>query len=213
MVTFKSPIFMRIFDSYGVLGSIRLARDLFLTQIDTIVHFKSKIRLIRRPVYIRGKKYIKIGNNFTSGVGLRLDAFPRQSGNCIIIGNNVEINDYVHIGAIKSVVIGNDVLVASKVFISDHNHGSYGKLGKHDNPLTTIPRDRELSYSPVLIQDSVWIGESVTILPGVTIGTGSIIGCMSVVTHDIPAFSVAAGIPARVIKSYNFDTSEWVRCS
>lgn len=203
---------MRILNTYGLFGVFRLIIDLFLTRIDSILRFKSRIRLIRRPVYIRGHKYIKIGNNFTSGVGLRLDAFPLQGNKCLVIGDNVEVNDYVHIGAINSVVIGNNVLIASKVFISDHNHGYYGNSGRHDNPLTTIAKDRELSHAPVVIEDNVWIGEFVSVLPGVTIGKGSIIGTMSVVTRNVPPYSIAIGSPARVVKSYNFDTSEWERC-
>ncbi len=200
---------MKLLNTYGVFGIIRLAIDLFLTQIDSIVCFKSSIRLIRRPVYIRGRKCIKIGNNFTSGVGLRLDAFPKQMKPCLIIGDNVEVNDYVHIGAINSVLIGNNVLIASKVFISDHNHGYYGNSGKHDNPLTTIPKYRELSSAPVVIEDNVWIGEFVSVLPGVTIGKGSIIGSMSVVTHDIPPASIAVGTPAKVIKTFRTDILKW----
>jgi lipopolysaccharide O-acetyltransferase len=141
-------------------------------------------------------------------VGLRLDAFPIGKNICIKIGNNVEINDYVHIGAIQSVTIGDNVLIASKVFISDHNHGHYGTNNRHDSP-DSIPKERELSYAPVVIANNVWIGESVSIMPGVTIGKGSIIGAMSVVTRAIPPYCIAVGSPAKEIKKYNFDTSNW----
>ena len=64
------------------------------------------------------------------------------------------------------------------------------------------PLKRELKeYGPLIIEDNVWIGYKVTIIGGITIGTGAIIGANSVVTKDIPPYSVAAGIPARVIKS------------
>jgi lipopolysaccharide O-acetyltransferase len=120
----------------------------------------------------------------------------------------VQVNDYVHIGAINSVKIGNNVLIASKVFISDHNHGFYGLNDRHDSPLS-VPKDRELSFSSVVIEDNVWLGEFVAVLPGVTIGKGSIIGSMSVVSKNIPEFSIAVGSPAKVIKKYNFETSKW----
>ena len=192
---------------YGVFGLVRLLFSLLLTQLDKI-YFGSSIRLIRRPVYIRGRKYISIGNGFTSGVGLRMDAFPIGNNICIEIGNNVEVNDYVHIGAIQSVTIGDNVLIASKVFISDHNHGHYGTKNRHDSP-ESIPKERELSYAPVVIANNVWIGESVSIMPGVTIGKGSIIGALAVVTRTIPPYCIAVGSPAKVIKIYNFDTSKW----
>ncbi|WP_223911001.1 hypothetical protein [Geobacter sp. AOG1] len=182
--------------------------DVLITRIDAMLYWKNKIRIIRRPVYIRGKKYIALGNNFTSGVGMRLDAFSIHGKVCLEIGDNVEVNDYVHIGATNSVKIGNNVLIASKVFISDHSHGFYGLNDRHDSPLT-IPKDRELSFSSVTIEDNVWIGEFVSVLPGVTIGSGSIIGTMSVVTKSIPANSIAVGSPAKVVKCYNFETAKW----
>jgi lipopolysaccharide O-acetyltransferase len=192
---------------YGYFGFFRLAFNTLLTKLDNI-YYNSSIRLIRRPVYIRGRKHISIGDGFTSGVGLRLDAFPVVDNICIKIGSNVEVNDYVHIGAIKSVTIGDNVLIASKVYISDHNHGYYGTNDRHDSP-DSIPKDRELSYAPVVIENNVWIGESVSIMPGVTLGKGSIIGALAVVTRSIPPYCIAVGSPAKVIKKYNFVISKW----
>jgi len=153
-------------------------------------------------------KYIKIGREFTSGVGLRLDAFSLDNEICIRIGDGVQVNDYVHIGAVKLVLIGNNVLIASNVFISDHNHGIYEGENNQDSP-DTIPLRRKLSYVPVVIEDNVWIGEFVSVLPGVTIGKGSVVGTMSVVTKDLPPYSIAVGSPARVVKEFNFDTEKW----
>lgn len=199
---------MRLISLYGFYGIIRLLRDVILTRFERFFLWKFKIRIIRRPAYIRGRKYILLGDDFTSGVGLRLDAFSSHGGVCLEIGNNVEVNDYVHIGAINSIKIGNNVLIASKVFISDHNHGFYGLNERHDDPLS-IPKDRALSSLAVVIEDNVWLGEFVVVLPGVSIGTGSIIGSMSVVSKSIPPFSIAVGAPAKVIKKYNFEISKW----
>jgi len=199
---------MSLFSSYGFCGFINLVKDVLITRLEVILYWKSSIRIIRRPCYVRGRKHISLGNGFTSGVGMRFDAFPVHGHLCLEIGDNVQINDYVHIGAVNSVKIGNNVLIASKVFISDHNHGFYGLNGRHDSPLS-IPKDRELSFSTVTIEDNVWLGEFVVVLPGVTIGRGSIIGSMSVVSKSIPAFSIAVGSPAKVIKKYNFETSTW----
>jgi lipopolysaccharide O-acetyltransferase len=73
------------------------------------------------------------------------------------------------------------------------------------------PQKRPLNSLPVIISKNVWIGESVSILPGVRIGKASIIGANSVVTKDIPDYSIAAGNPAKVIKKYNFATRCWER--
>ena len=123
------------------------------------------------------------------------------------IGKNVQINDCVHIAVTNSVTIGNDVLIASKVFITDHNHGSYSDEF-HDNP-DEPPYNRKIYSKPVVIKDRVWLGENVAVMPGVTIGEGVIIGCSAVVTKSIPPNCIAAGNPAKVIKTYNFKNNKW----
>lgn len=192
-------------NSYTIGSLLKLSTNYLFTHI-----FYSSARLIRAPFYIRGKRYIDLGLRLTTGVGCRLDAFPRELKIVLHIGNDVQINDYVHIGAIDSVTIGDRVLIASKVFITDHNHGSYGFENIHTSPLVP-PLKRALSSAPVIIEEDVWIGEFVSILPGVTIGKGSIIGTMSVVTKDIPPFSIALGSPAKVVKQFDFEKHEWIR--
>ena len=137
---------------------------------------------MRRPLYIRGRRWIVLGRGFTCGRGLRMDALGDSSTThpLIHIGSDVEMNDYVHIGAVESVTIGDRVLIASKVFISDHDHGSYGKGGIHSDP-RIAPAERPLSAAPVVIEDNVWLGEFVSVLAGVRIGKGAIIGTMSTV--------------------------------
>ena len=191
---------------YGIIGILSLILD----KINTKVLF-NQARIIRRPYIIRGKKFISIGDNFTTGVGVRLEAvfhsIPKIKYT-LTIGDNVQINDYVHIAALQNVYIGNNVLIASKVFISDHNHGVYSGSENDDNP-NSLPDKRQIICSKVIINDNVWIGEFVAILPGVTIGKGSIIGSMSVVTKDIPPNSIAVGSPAKVIKQFNFSKDRW----
>lgn len=191
---------------YGILGSLRLIMALIYTKV-----FYRQARLIRLPFDIRNKKNIKIGKNFTAGFGCRIEAFPLDDTSkiCINIGENVQINDYVHIGAVGSIIIGNNVLMASKIYISDHNHGSYDE-DQNDHPMS-IPTERKAISKPVIIEDNVWIGESVCILPGVTIGKGSVIGALSVVTKSIPPFSIAVGSPAKVVKIYDFENNKWIK--
>lgn len=180
--------------------------QLIINKIITLALY-SNSRIIRQPFYIRGKKNIDLGKNLTTGVGCRLDAFTKEKKTVLIFGNNVQINDYVHIAAVESVSIGNDVLIASKVFISDHSHGKYS--GEFQDDPSSIVAQRELSSKSVIINDNVWIGEFVSILPGVKIGKNSIIGTMSVVTKDIPDNCIAVGSPAKVVKKYNFETNQW----
>lgn len=191
---------------YGVFGALRLMFSVIYTRI-----FFPGARLIRLPFDIRNRRFISIGKGFTSGFGCRIESFPENTNRKInvLIGENVQINDYVHIAAVDYIEIGDNVLIASKVFISDNNHGSY-TLSDSDHP-STIPASRKASFKPVYIKKNVWIGESVCILPGVTIGEGSIIGALSVVTKDIPPNSIAVGSPARVVKQFDFKTNCWVK--
>jgi len=188
--------------NYGPLGVLRLARDWALTRMTF-----PQARIIRRPVYIRGTGKISIGSGFTSGPGLRIDCFG--AGAQVVIGAQVEVNDYVHIGSRESVAIGDRVLIASGVFISDHNHGYYGDAPEHSSPLIA-PAERPYQRIPVAIEDDVWLGEHVCVLPGVHIGKGAIIGAGSVVTSSVPAYTICAGVPARVIRRFDFQLNRWV---
>ena len=188
---------------YGVFGVLQL----IIFKIRTKSLF-SKARIIRFPIMIRGKKLIKVGYGFTTGYNCRIDAYTETNSKQVItIGKNVQINDYVHIGAVESIEIEDNVLIASKVFITDHNHGNYS--GENQDSPETIPHDRTIYSKPVKIKKNVWLGEFVSVLSGVTIGEGSIIGAMSVVNKDIPPFTIAVGCPAKVIKKYNHSTKKW----
>ncbi len=179
---------------------------LIVSVIRTKLLFR-KARLIRFPFDIRGKKFVNLGKGLTTGIGCRFEAYPEDSCPTLFFGKDVQLNDYVHITAMKSVRIGNNVLMASKIYISDCTHGFYsGMVHSHPN---IPPMEREYSIKPVDIKDNVWIGESVSILPGVTIGKGSIIGANSVVSKDIPEYSIAVGVPAKVVKKFNFETLQW----
>lgn len=165
-------------------------------------------RIIRFPIDIRGKKFIQIGGKFTTGIGCRIEAYPEGNNKTLFIGDNFQMNDYVHITAMNSVIIGNNVLLASKIYISDCSHGSY--LGNDDDSHPDTPPNKRLLFSkPVVIEDNVWLGEFVSVLPGVTIGKGTIVGANSVVSKSLPPYVIAVGTPAKPIKFYNFDTQKW----
>ena len=165
-------------------------------------------RLLRQPIDIRGKKGIDFGQQLTTGYHCRFEAHNKDENVSLHFGNNIQINDFVHIAALNEVRIGDNVLIASKVFITDLEHGSY--VGNESDSLPdSIVKERPLSSKSVIIKDNVWLGEHVSVLPGVTIGENSIIGANSVVTKSIPANSIAVGIPAKVIKQFNFETKRW----
>jgi len=189
---------------YGWLGSIRLLLDLVHTRL-----LYPGARLVRRPAYVRGRANMRFGHGITTGVGLRLDAFPATDCVVLHIGHHVQVNDNVHIAAIEQVYIGDHTLIASKVFITDHHHGEYRLADPASSP--DVPPDaRPLVARPVHIGKRVWIGEHVCIMPGVTIGDGAIIGAGSIVTHDIPPATIVAGNPARVLRRYDPAAQAWM---
>ncbi|WP_207220007.1 DapH/DapD/GlmU-related protein [Emticicia agri] len=156
---------------------------------------------------------IDFGKALTTGRGCRLEVVilenNLQEKKLLIFGSNIQLNDYVHITAAEKVILEDNVLIASKVYISDCSHGTYGKFDINDHP-DTIPKDRKLYSMPVTIKKNVWIGEGVCVLMGVTIGEGSIIGSNAVVSKDIPSYSIAVGNPAKVIKKFDTNQQKWI---
>lgn len=195
----------RVVRSYGLIGIFRLTIDLINTKI-----FFSGARIVRRPIYLRGKAGFSFGTQFTLGRNARIELFPTgRSQPSLSIGNNVQINDSVHIAVIQSIEIGDHVLIASRVFISDHGHGNYSSQGIPSNPAEP-PNARQLTSAPVKIGNNVWIGEQVSILPGVSLGSGCVVGANSTVTKSFPKNTMIAGSPAKIIKRFDDNREEWV---
>ena len=172
--------------------------------LEIIISLVSKnleiIHKLERDLSINGAKHIKIGNNFYAGKDIILDAWEvhgEQKFNPEIdIGDNVSLNDNVHISAIDYIKIGNNVLFGRNVFITDNSHGASDL-----NDILIAPEKRDLSSKgPVIIGDNVWIGRGVVILSGVKIGDNAVIGANSVVTKSVPKNCVVAGAPAKIIK-------------
>ena len=114
----------------------------------------------------------------------------------LTIGDNGSFGAFNHITCINKIQIGDNCLTGKWVTISDNNHGTTDFDTLHEAPAI-----RKLyTKGPVIIGKNVWIGDKATILGGVTIGDGAVIAANSVVTKDVPAYSVVGGNPARVIK-------------
>lgn len=111
----------------------------------------------------------------------------------LIVGDRVIFGHHCTVGAKQSVVIGADCLIAEMVSIRDHDH---------ETSSTDVPmRNQGSRCAPVVIGDDVWLGTRVAVLKGVHIGSGSIVGAGAVVTKDLPPYSIAVGVPARVVGS------------
>ena len=174
--------------------------------------FRVKKIKIGPRAFLRGLSWIEMGEDFTAGPGLWLEAITRYNDEVftpkIVIGHHVQISHFGHIAATHLVEIGDNVLMGSKVMITDHNHGQYTRqphTSPHIGP-TKRPLDRDRR---VVIGKNVWLGDGVVVTPGSLIGEGSVIGANSVVLGSIPPFSVAVGMPATVRKVFDFEAGKW----
>ena len=163
----------------------------------------TRLSLGSTRLHLTGMKYMELGEDVELYFDARLeciDSFANTGQRFtprLILHDKVVIAPLCRIGCINHVEIGEWTTMGSKCYITDHTHG-----GTTREELETPPRMRELvSRGPVIIGKHVHIGEGVSIMPGVTIGDYALIGAGSVVTRDIPAYSIAVGSPAKVIKS------------
>lgn len=169
-----------------------------------------KIRIGPRA-YLRGLSAIEMGEDLSAGEGLWLEAITKYNDQTfsprIVIGQHVRISHFVHIAATHLVEIGDNVLMGSKVMITDHNHGQYSR--EHTSP-QVAPALRPLDCDQrVVIGRNVWLGDGVVVTAGASVGEGSVIGANSVVLGNIPAFTIAVGVPAKVRKAFNFESGKW----
>lgn len=121
-------------------------------------------------------------------------ALLKTNGGKIEIGRGCSVNDYSILYGFGGISMGDDVHIAAHTVIVASEH-IYERLGIPDFSV-------EMRGQGIKIENSVWIGANAVILDGVSIGLGAVIGAGAVVTKDIPPYSVAVGVPARVIKKW-----------
>ena len=128
----------------------------------------------------------------------------QEDGAKLIIGSYSDIGMGATISAARHIEIGEHVLLARNVYISDHRHG-------FEDIKLPIIHQKINGIVPVSIGRETWLGQNVAVLPGAQIGIHCVIGANPVVNSTIPDFSVAVGTPARVIRRYNQETGAWER--
>lgn len=163
-----------------------------------------------KDAIIEGFNYISIGTNTVIGPGSEIIALDRHFNQKLTpdlrIGNHVRATSKCRITCAGCISIEDDVLMGPEVFITDHGHGM--------NPMSKNGYSpQQLIVKNVTIKEGAWIGQRVCILPGTTVGVHSIIGAGSIVTKSIPDYCMAVGNPAKIIKRWDFNLKEWVRCS
>jgi acetyltransferase-like isoleucine patch superfamily enzyme len=162
--------------------------------------------LARRQAFARGPVHGNVLEMLREG---RLDIGPHayfepgvwltSASGRITIGAGALLNLGVMVAAVESVQIGEHCMLANGCLVTDGNH-------RFDDPDTPVPWQGFTSKGPVVLGDNVWLGANVVVTSGVRIGRRSIIGANSVVTQDVPDFSVAAGAPATVIRTIDYSS-------
>jgi acetyltransferase-like isoleucine patch superfamily enzyme len=108
----------------------------------------------------------------------------------LVIGDHTFIGKGSEIDVMESITIGAHTLIAPNVFITDHTHNASAELRVDE---------QGVRCAPVVIGSDAWVGTRAVILPGVTIGDGAIVGAGAVVTKNVPAKAIVAGVPARIM--------------
>ena len=167
---------------------------------------------LQQGCQIFGHRHIRIGRDFRAGRLLWLEAVTefdlQRFSPQLIIGERVSCSDGVHIACAARVTIGHDVLIGSKVHITDHNHGNYSGSAPHGSP-NIPPAKRVLAGAPVDIGDRVFLADGVIVLPGSVIGAGTVVGANAVVSGTLPPDSICVGTPARPIKTFDHVLQRW----
>lgn len=161
-------------------------------------------------VEIKNSRFIQLGKRVYIGKNtlIQLEPFHHLEYGShkpkLKIGNNVTVNNGSVISAVSDIEIEDDVIIAPYCYITDNSHC----FDKVDISIRYQGLDK---VKPVKIKKGAWLGWSSVICPGVTIGKNSVIGANSVVTKDVPDYSVAVGAPAKVIKRYDFESGKWLK--
>jgi acetyltransferase-like isoleucine patch superfamily enzyme len=160
-------------------------------QLGQHVQWDGDVPLVYGDGHIHIGDHVHVGNRQTWVVGLKVYNDARLS-----IGDYTTINYQTLISVAKEVRIGRYCALAGEIKIFDNNSHSLDWVARRAHlPIT------EADVAPVVIEDDVWIGNNCIILKGVHVGRGAVIAAGSVVTHDVPEFTLVAGVPARPIKT------------
>jgi acetyltransferase-like isoleucine patch superfamily enzyme len=156
--------------------------------------YQYKFKSIGKKCSLGSKITITVLDNniqLSNNVAIRNNVIIGGRGE-LTIGRNTVINEQSIIACYEKVEIGEDVMFAPRCYVLDIDHAYSNK---------EIPISKQgYKTSPVKIGDGVWLGTQVVVTRGVVIGEGAIVAANSVVTKDIPPYTIAAGIPAKVIK-------------
>ncbi len=172
-------------------SNLRFLKQQLSCRKDCTMSFGGKIDLhLETYIMVEPTSSLSIGERVIIMDHTRIMA---KRGGEILIGNNVNIGRYCIISSWYKIVIEDNVLFSSMIWITDHQH--------EFDLRSPVNHSNSNNLKPIIIKSGTWIGNKVTIMQGVTIGKNCVIGANSVVTKNIPDGCVAAGVPAKIIKS------------
>ena len=199
-------LFMRI---------IKKIKKILRNVYDNILFTKNKLRFgeigvgtkVESLSYLTNSRNIYLGKDVRIFKNSRIELITAYSGECfmpkLFVGDNAQIHQNCHITCANSIIIEKNVIIVSNVTITDIIH-------PYEDPYTPINYNK-IKTLPVLIGEQTYLYNNVVVLPGSRIGKHCVIGANSVVSGEIPDYSVAVGSPAKVIKKYNFESKKWER--
>ena len=162
---------------------------------------QSRISLHAQIINASGdSRSIRIGNHCV----VNGELFVFGHGGCITIGDWCFVGPGSRIWSGGSVTIGNRVLISHNVNVFDNDTHPFDAAARHRHFRAILthghPKDISLNEAAVVIEDDAWIAAGATVLKGVHVGTGAVVAAASVVTRDVPPYTIVAGNPARVIR-------------
>jgi lipopolysaccharide O-acetyltransferase len=152
--------------------------------------------VLEGPIRLLGEHRISVGSDVFVGPGCWLQTLDEEGHDVAIdIGDGVNIAGGCVISAVSHVRLGRKVLLARNVYISDHIHA-------YEDSSSAVLDQGVSRIEPVDIGDGAWLGQNVVVCPGVRIGAGAVVGANAVVVDDVPAHSLAVGVPAKVVREF-----------
>ena len=194
----QNPVLKRVVHRL-IMHPVKTRPNWWIRLFDFIYLKRGKGSVIYRSV----RKDLPPFNHFSLGCYSVVEDFSCLNN---AVGN-LKIGDHTRIGLGNTIIgpatIGNHVNLAQNVTVTGLNH-NYEDIERRID-------EQGVSTQLVTIEDDVWIGANAVILAGVTIGNHSVVAAGSVVSRSIPPYSICAGCPAKVIKTYHFEKKQWVK--
>jgi acetyltransferase-like isoleucine patch superfamily enzyme len=163
--------------------------------------FGKRVRLVS-PLRIYGARHCRLGDDVAIQTGAYIAVLPPAGETALLeIGRGTKIGNFAHIVVRRRVVLGEKVLTADRLFISDNIH-------EYEDPDVPVMDQGLRQMADVSIGSGSWIGENVCII-GCSIGQNCVVAANSVVTRDIPDRCVVAGAPGRVVRRFCPETRLW----